>query len=162
MRARSTTPPRGSTLLTTVILIAILTVVGVAAVALSSQERRNAGAKARVDASQACANAAMAQIWKEMQTYGLGYLGTSMPVAEVTLPDGTRLQSPAHMDQPSGTLVSQVVLKVESVSAGGDERDLTNRIAGSEGLGHTYAVTARCSTQSGRESEVEVGLKFAL
>jgi hypothetical protein len=163
------TPPRGSALLMAIALLAVLTVIGTAAVALSSQERQNAAANTRLDFLTACANAAQAKIWAEMAQYGLGYLGSSVQVSARDLGDGTKVAAPAHYDDfdaaATAKLVKNVVFKVESsgtTQASLNERDCTNGACGMTPLGQTYGMTALCIDHSGREFEIELAVKFAL
>jgi Tfp pilus assembly protein PilX len=159
-------PQRGSVLVTAIVLLAVLTVIGVAAVRLGSQERMNAATRGKHEFSQACANAAVAKVWGEMSNYGLGYLGSGVKVTAMSLPDGTILTSPSHYGQPTGAsapLVRDVVLRVESLSSSQQaERDCTNKLCGPDDLGRSYSVTAHCKDARGREAEVELALKFAL
>jgi hypothetical protein len=163
------TPSRGSALLLAMLLIAVLTVIGTAAVALSSQERQNAAAKTRLDFLTACANAAQAKIWAEMAQYGLGYLGSSVQVTARALGDNTKIAAPAHYDDFDATatakLVKNVVFKVESSGTTQNslnERDCTNGACGMTPLGQTYGLTALCIDRSDREFEIELAVKFAL
>jgi hypothetical protein len=158
---------RGSALLLALVLLGVLTIIGAAAVLLSSQERMNASAKSRVDYLNACANAAQAKIWAEMVQYGLGYLGASVQISTTTLPDGTKIASPAHyghIDSASPPLVSQVVFRAQSGAGESamNERDCTNAACGLTPLGQTYGITAVCKDPSGNEFEVELAVRFAL
>jgi Tfp pilus assembly protein PilX len=162
-------PARGSALLLAMLLLTVLTVIGVAAVALSSQERQNASAKTRLDFLTACANAAQAKIWAEMAQYGLGYLGSTVNVTAQSLADGTQVAAPAHYDDfdasATAKLVKDVVFKVESsgtTQTSMNERDCTNGACGMTPLGQSYGMTALCIDPSGREFEVELAVKFAL
>lgn len=159
---------RGSALLLAIILLLVLSIIGAAAVTVSSQERTNAAAQAKVEFLTACANAAQAKIWAEMAQYGMGYLGSAVQVTPATLPDGTKIMAPAHygdMD-PSAPfrLVKEVVLKHETSSGDNamNERDCTNGACGLLPLGSTYSMTAVCTDPSGRQYELELGVKFAL
>ena len=159
---------RGNTLLVAMILLAVLSAVGAAAVTLSSQERNNATAASRVEFLNACANAAQAKIWAEMSQYGMGYLGNAVAVTPMPLPDGTTLVGPAHMDskQADGTwpLVKDVTFKVDAAGTGGamNERDCTNGGCGILPLGQTHGMTAVCFDRQGRAHEIELSVKFAL
>lgn len=159
---------RGNTLLVAMILLAVLSAVGAAAVLLASQERRNAYVATRVEFLNACANAAQAKIWAEMSQYGMGYLGNAVSVTPMTLPDGTTLVGPAHIDsqKPDGTwpLVKDVTFKVDMAAGGGamNERDCTNGGCGILPLGQTHGMTAVCFDQQGRAHEIELSVKFAL
>jgi hypothetical protein len=162
MRTRRTPTPRGSTLLLAMVLLAVLSIIGVAAVSLSSQERVNAGAKARRDAMIACASAAQSVIWSELLRYGPRYLGSGLPVGKANLPDGTQLALAHYQQDVETTLVSQVVTPV--TCTGDDENgpeqvvDLTNRDAAIRLSGHCYRIVARCTDDKGRALEVEVAV----
>ena len=160
--------PRGSALLVAMILLLVLSVIGAAAVRLSSQERNNAAAMTRVQFLNACANAAQAKIWAEMSQYGLGYLGSAVQVTPMTLPDGTTIVGPAHYDSKDASgnypLVKDVTFKVETASTSGamNERDCTNGGCGIVPLGQTNGMTALCTDAAGRSYEIELAVKFAL
>jgi hypothetical protein len=144
------------------ILLAVLVVAGVAAVSLSSQERMNAGTKGKLDFALACANAAQAKIWSELTDHGLGYLGSTLQITPVTLPDGTVLAA-GHYGASAGTVtVDKMVYQAECKSANPlAERDFTNTIVARTVGGNCYAIQARCIDPAGRETEVEFGLRFA-
>lgn len=160
--------PRGSALLLAMLLLAVLTVIGTAAVALSSQERQNAAAKARLDFITACANAAQMKIWAEMTQYGLSYLGSTVQVSTMDVGNGTKVTAPGHYDDVTAStarLVKDVVFKVQSASTTGgsmNERDCTNGGCGTMALGSTYGMTAVCTDWQGHSFEVELAVKFAL
>jgi hypothetical protein len=164
MKLDRTNTERGAALVTALILLLVLTIIGVAAVTLSSQERINAGGPTKVAFAEACANAAQAKIWAEMSQFGFSYLGSTVQVSAMALSDGNKLIAPAHYGFDGGTLqVKDVVLKAQS--GGSDpaqERDCTNGACGIMPLGQTYGVTALCRDASGREFEVELAVKFAL
>ncbi len=150
---------RGSTLLLAIILLGVLAVIGVAAVALSSQERTNAAIKSRRDALVACANAAQAALWKELLMYGPRYLGSDKLAGTITLPDGTRLSMGHYGQDPTTTVVKQAVKPVACDSGQTEEFvDLTNRDAYLRLGGHCYHVVAHCRDTMGREFEIEFGI----
>lgn len=156
---------RGAALPLALILLAVLTVIAVAAVSLSGQERVNAASYGRIDFVSQCANAAQAKLWSEMAYQGSAYLSAPVAITSVRLPDGTMLTSPAHYDSTATTIVKDVVLKVQSsAGTGGDvnERDCTNSACGLTPLGGTQMIMARCVDQRGRALEIELGVKFAL
>lgn len=157
--------PRGAALPLALILLAVLTVIAVAAVSLSGQERVNAASYSRIDFINQCANAAQAKIWSEMAYQGTSYLSAPVAVTSVRLPDGSLITSPAHYDSTGATLVKDVVLKVQSsAGTGGDvnETDITNRAAGLSAIGGTQMIMAHCVDPQGRALEIELGVKFAL
>jgi hypothetical protein len=152
------------------ILLAVLTIIGVSAVTLSSQERMNAHAHSNYDALVECATAAQAQLWSQVGVNGTAYYKSPSPtmtVTSLTLSDGRELASPAHLDSTAPILVSA------GIGGGpvGDPQgqtwveDTTNRITasgpGGPGGGGTW-VTARCVDSFGRVHEVEFAFKFTL
>ncbi len=158
---------RGAALPLALILLGVLTVIAVAAVSLSGQERVNAGSYSRIDFVNQCANAAQAKIWSELAANS-GYLSAPVTVSYVKLKDGTKLTSPAHYDQSASALVRDVVLQVQSGSGGAagtgpkGEQDCTNGKCGLVPLGSTQLIMAHCVDSRGRELEIELGIKFAL
>ncbi len=167
MTRRLQTNDRGSTLLLVVMLLAVLSVIGIAAVTLGSQERINASAKGRRDAIAACASAARMALWAELAKYGSGYLANTTPVGEIVLADGTKLAAPAHYTS-AGTdelpIVQIVRTHTVARSFAAKTIDLTNRMdAAQSRLGGTaYTVVARCKDSKGRENEVEFTTVLAL
>jgi hypothetical protein len=148
-----------------IIMLAVLTAIAVAAVSLSGQERVNAASYARIDFVNECANAAQAKLWSEMAYQGSAYLSAPQAVTHIKLPDGTLFTSPAHYEQPATTLVKDVVLKVQSSSGiGGDvnERDCTSGPCGGAPLGGTQLIMAHCVDAHGRALEIEFAVRFAL
>jgi hypothetical protein len=166
-RPRLRPAPHGSALLLALVLLGVLTVIGAAAVLLSSQERLNASSATKVEFLNACANAAQAKIWAEMSQYGLGYLGSAVQVTATTLPDGTKVMAPAHyghIDAATAPLVSNVTFRAQSSASENilNERDCTNAACGLTPLGQTYGMTAVCKDAAGREFEIELAVKFGL
>jgi len=155
----------GGALLLTVILIAVLTILGVGAIAASSRERENAFAKSKYDRVVACARAAQAKIWAEIAVFGPGYLTSTRGITEVTLPDGTRLAAPAHYDTAANVEVQKVTLVVPE-GAGGQQMPKAANLSNSGGatvpIGTVNRVVARCIDAFGRPYEVELAVRFAL
>lgn len=163
MTTHSLHAQRGSALLTTMVLIGVLLVIGVAAISLSSQERTNAGAKAKLDFARACGNAAQAQIWSELAAHGTSHLGNlTATMSPVTLPDGTVLAG-GHYGTDAGTVQvkDMVTSAVSNANNPLAERDSTNTIVARNIGGTIYAIQARCIDAAGRETEVEFGVRFA-
>jgi Tfp pilus assembly protein PilX len=160
MPLRLSSRPAGSTLIITMILLTVLTVIGVAAVSLGSQERINASGKGKRDALYACANAARMQIWAELAKYGRGYFESTDSPSALVLPDGTTLTAPAHYNASMTTemKVKDIVLRnsVQTTSEVGAV-DLTNTFHFMQGLSHAtaYSVVARCRDSNGNELEIE-------
>jgi hypothetical protein len=145
MRRPRSRRPTGSTLVLVVILLGVLAAIAAAAVTLSSRDRINASAKSRRDESVACARAAQVKIWSEIAKYGTGWLTSTNPVTEFTLPDGTRL-GPLHYGQTVGGGLTAKDVIIQLASANGDEQvvDLSNRSAGLIGSSKTYRCVAHC------------------
>lgn len=158
--------PRGAALPLALILLAVLTVVAVAAVSLSGQERVNAAAYSRVDFVNQCAHAAQAKMWSEIAVSGSVFLNQPLAVTEIALPDGSKLTSPAHYDTAVGTtLVKDVVLTAKcGGGTGGEmaERDCTNNPCSPFAGGGCQTIGVRCVDPSGRTLELELGVRFAL
>jgi hypothetical protein len=167
---RSTRAPRGSALLMVTVLLAVLAVIGVAAVSLGSQERINASAKGTRDRMAACANAARLVIWAELARFGSAHIRDPMAAGAVTLDNGTVLAAPSHYEQGTTDVISirRYAAPLASAAAASDSLTaLTNIIVRSDaGLGSgmttAYAFVARCRDRDGREVEVEftTGLMF--
>ncbi len=157
----------GSTLILTVILLAVLCVIGAAAISLSARERIGASAKGKRDRMAACAAAARLAIWAELAKYGGGYLDSSYDPNNVTLADGTKLDAPAHysVDMTPGLKVKDLVVKSPvGCSVARSMEDLSNRTGRSfRGCPeNVYAVVARCTDSSGNELEIEFTTGLAL
>jgi hypothetical protein len=151
---------RGSILIITVILLAVLSIIGVAAVALSSQERTNASMKTHRDRLVACAQAAQALIKAELLRYGPGYLVSASEIPEITLPDGTVLRA-GHYDEDGTVVVSTTVRTVPCKEQNSEEYlDLTNRDSFFSTSGSCYLIFARCIDPMDRELETEFGLNL--
>jgi len=167
-RFPKTTSARGSTLLLAMVLLAVLSLVGVAAVSLASQERANVSAKARRDLQVACANAARMVIYAELAKHGSSYLSGTTAPPTVTLPDGTVL-SQAHYDTPAAVTVQQITpertLPVSSDPKSAGTADLTNTFETKGSNPSTvqgYEVVAKCADAKGRQLEVEFVVAFSL
>ncbi len=163
-----TSSAAGSALVLVVILLAVLAAIGGAAVMLSSRDRINAAAKANRDTMTACARAAQVKVWSEIARYGIGWLGSTNPIAEFTLPDGTRL-GPLHYDQTTsmGLTVSNVVVAMASEFGDESVTDLTNRSTALIAGGKTYRCIAKCTIPGNvltpdRQLEVEFVIRTRL
>jgi hypothetical protein len=154
---------RGAALPLALILLGVLTVVAVAAVQLSSQERQNAVSYSRLDAVYACANAATAKLWSEIAVSGTTLGGATQLVSSITLSDGTKLTAPAHYDTTTGGVtVGQMVASSASSASSAPETSMENKGVPTVAPGQTYSFTVTCQDANGRAFEIELGLKFAL
>jgi hypothetical protein len=157
----------GYILLLAMVLLAILTALGVAAVRVSASDREGAGNKSRYDRLVACARAAQAKIWAEVAAYGTGYLVGSAPVTAILLPDGTQLAAPAHYDTATdGTVVVKDVTIAIAGGAGGAQlpvvQEMGNSGGSTIGSNQVLRVVARCRDSGNRTYEIELGVRFAL
>ncbi len=156
--------PRGSTLLLTMVLLLVLTAAGVAAVSLTARERDNASVQSRYQKLVECGSAAQAVIWAQLARYGTNYIGSTMPVGVMNLPDGTQLAAPIHYGQDTSSTVASVSYTVVSGggSQGASDVDCTNRLCGQTSSGNPVLIVARCTDPKGRQYEVELSFAFAL
>lgn len=166
---RSPYPPaRGSTLVISLILLAVLAALGVAAVSLGSRERQHAAGKARVDALLSCAQAARAQVWAEVARHGPGYFGSTRALDQpIDLAGYGQLAAPAHYDSTTSMHVDDVVAAFAKGASDGAPApivDLTNGAPGGDSLlgGNVYRISARCTDSRGNSYEVEFSMRFAL
>ena len=164
MRRLARYRPTGGALLLTLILVAVLTVLGVGAVVAASTERENAFAKSKYDRLVACARAAQAKIWSEIAIYGPGYLTGTQGVTTVSLADGTVLSAPSHYDTLVGAQIQSVTLVVPD-GAGGAQLPKAANLSNSGGatvpIGTVNRVVAVCTDTAGRSYEVELAVRFA-
>lgn len=155
----------GSALLLVVILLGVLAAVGAAAVALSSRDRINAGAKTRRDLMIACATAAQMKTWAELSRYGPKWLGSPDSMAtETVLADGTRF-APLHYAQSAGAAIKDVVVAFSDPVAAEITRDITNRSQALMGNATATRSVARCTIPGGllspdRVLEVEFSMRL--
>lgn len=167
LQRRRLPPSRGSTLVFAIILVSVLAAIGAAAVLLSSRDRINAGAKTRRDVIAACASAAQAKLWAELARYGPNLFGSSNPVTELTLADGTHLGT-LHYDQSAGIPMSNVSVLLSNDFGDAEVTDLTNRAGGLLANARAFRVVARCSIPSGglffsdRTHDRQVEVEFRL
>lgn len=158
------TSRRGSTLLIAMILLTVLTVAGLAAVSLASRERDSAYAQSRYQKLVECASAAQAMIWAQLARYGTSYIGSSLPVGVVNLPDGTQLAAPLHYGQDASVSLASIAYVVPSGGGGQGAADVdcTNKLCGQQNSGNPVLIVARCTDPHGRQFEVELSFAFAL
>lgn len=164
MRARF---PAGSSLLLVVVLLLVMSVIGVAAVSVASQERTNASAKGRYDRLVACASAAQGKLWAELARYGPAYLTQATPVTTLTLPDGSTVTAPGHYGAAATPPnVKDVVVTLVDAAGGGNTAvgpgDLSNGGTALSPIGSTNVFVATCKDAQGNEFEVEFAIRFAL
>lgn len=153
---------RGSALAVAMIVLGVLTVVGVAAVSLSTQERTNAAAYGKLDAISACANAAQAKLWKELGVHGTALASKDVAITSLTLADGSVLTAPAHYDTPLTATIKSVSSTDSRGGAKKKSGNLTGKGRATVSRDSVNFFVVHCKDRSGRELEIEIGIKFAL
>jgi len=160
--------PRGSTLLLVMILLAVLSLVGVAAISIAEQDRVNVAAAGIRDMQVACAQAAQMVVYSELAKFGSSYLTSATPIPTVTMPDGTQLAH-AHYDTLPGVTVEsitpQYALPVSSNPLSAGTGNLSNRFTNpGSGTVPAYRVVALCTDTHNppRKLEVEFMIAFSL
>jgi hypothetical protein len=155
---------RGSTLLITTILLLVLTAAGVAAISITGLDRQNASIQSRYQKLVECGSAAQALIWAQLARYGTTYIGSTMPIGKIQLPDGTQLAAPIHYGQDATTALANVSYTVQSGGGGQGTADIdcTNRLCGQTNSGNPVLIVARCTDAHNRQYEVELSFAFAL
>ena len=165
--------PRGAVLLLVVVLLAVVTVLALAAIGFSGAERGAASSFRSSEELVACADAGrqyllsrfrliggsptqLAPTDQRLDLAGLPGCGGAVPA------DDARCIRSGHLGEPptiSGVrLIPQVTLGRRSSA-----RDLTNVIAPASGLGgQTYQVVVHCTDSRGAQTEVEFTLRFGL
>jgi len=167
LRSRlSRRPPRGSALILVVIILAVLALMGVAALSLSQQEAANVSRQVNYQMVVACAEAAQRKIWAEIAAANGSIPQQSLPTV-IPHPYGAMRMSAGHFDQDTSA-ITQVQLRDNAVketppnaTSGGLEIDDTNRFA-SGFLNRHYFVFAHCRDSKDRQYEVELMVKFGL
>jgi hypothetical protein len=163
---------RGSALIIATIVVLVIAVIGVGMVRFTQRGVAGATAGLRADATSACAEAARRLL--QSRFHALGASPTEVEVLNVVL-DGTGGRQRAlggHIGaDPSGTLldVKQVEKDTRMIVDQLTGDDLSNRIVANSGTGGSpYRVTVHCqegdssSPTSGRQLEIEFGVKFGL
>lgn len=157
---------RGSTLLLVMILLAVLSLLGVAAISLAEQDRANVAAIGIRDMQVSCAQAAQMVIYSELAKYGVSYLTSSTQAPVIVMPNGTQLTQ-AHYDSVPGVTVQSITpqrsLSVSSNPQSVGTGNLSNKFTNvTTGTMNSYQVVALCTDPHGRKLEVEFVIAFSL
>ena len=162
---------RGSALIVTMIILAVLTLVGMSSLQLAQADAVSVNRQLTYRTLVACAEAAEKKLWAEYAVQG-GSLQQVMPliVPGTQLPNGrgTTL-SIAHYDSDSlGPNVavsfnedSFKALPASAMSGGIQELDQSNTFRSSL-LGQPYLVVAHCRDARDRQYEIELVVRFGL
>lgn len=171
MRMLSSRSRRGSALLITLIALAVLMLLVVAAIQFTGTNRTGAGAKLRGDELAACGEAARRYLVSQLQIFGNtgnSNLPINSPVDariidQATESDRTRVYM-AHYDETDAGIediagVSSAFMGAAAKSA----RDLSNAAPTNATLGgNYYRVVMKCRDLGGRENEVEFLFRFGI
>ncbi|MBZ4415136.1 hypothetical protein [Myxococcus sp. RHSTA-1-4] len=173
MKNTSVRPSRGAVLLLVVVLLAVVTVLAMAAIGFSGSERGAASSFRSSEELVACADAGRQYLLSRFRLIGgsptqLAPTDQRLDLAGLpgcngaTPTDDARCIRSGHLGEPpaiSGVrLVPQATLGRRSSA-----RDLTNVIAPASGLGgQTYQVVVHCVDGRGAQSEVEFTVRFGL
>jgi Tfp pilus assembly protein PilX len=166
-------PERGSALVISTIVVLIIAVIGVGVLRFTQRETAGSQAGLRAEALSSCAEAARRLL--ESRFHALGTPATELSVLDVRLdgPSGRLAARGGHVDaDPAYPVVT--VKQVEALpgnaiysEAAGD--DISNTIVSTGKLGgQPLKVTVHCqegdlsSPTSGRQLEIEYGVKFGL
>jgi hypothetical protein len=166
------TRQRGSALIIATIVVLVIAVIGVGMVRFTQRQVAGATAGLRGDVASACADAARKLLQSRFHALGTG--PTEIEVLNVMLDgSGGRVRAlGGHIDaDPSAPLidVKQVERDVRMIVDLMVGDDISNRIVANSGTGGSpYRITVHCqegdlsSTTSGRQLEIEFGVKFGL
>jgi len=162
---------RGSALIVTMIILAVLTLVGMSSLQLAQADAVSVNRQLTYRTLVACAEAAEKKLWAEYAVQG-GSLQQVMPlvIPGTQLPNGrgTTLAI-AHYDSDSaGPNVavsfnedSFKALPASAMSGGIQELDQSNTFRSSL-LGQPYLVVAHCRDARDRQYEIELVVRFGL
>lgn len=156
---------RGSAMVLVVIILAVLAMLGAAALRLAQQEAVNVSRRIDYQVLASCAEAAQKRVWADIAKYGTN----ASPLLKPTIIPGanTRLVI-GHFDNDITDVTSVTFadgltpVPKDAMSGGIDDNNLTNTIATSRGGGSPYMLTAHCTDKRGRQYEVELLVKFGL
>ncbi len=165
------TSQRGSALLLSMVLVAILAGLVVAALSFSRSELAGAKADLAGDALVECADAARQHLLSHFKMFGTPptqielNLRTDKPgvvACAPGLPEGAACLKSNHIE--TATTVKGVRLVGAGMAGGGrNAQDLTNKVVRPGALGgQYYTAVVHCEDAQGRQSEVEFGVKFGL
>jgi hypothetical protein len=160
----STPRARGSSLLVTLIALAVLTIVAVGAIAFTGQNREASAVMARGERSNACADAARKYLLSKLRLTGVSVASLTL---DTQLPDDpvasrrSRLTT-SHYDIAAGVDTIGVAAAGSVSFSRNQTRDVANVIASSTLGGTPYRVVVKCRDSSGREEEVELAIRYGL
>ena len=149
-------PQRGSALLISIVLVAILAVVGLALVTRTTQGMEGVGAKRQHDSAVQCAEGARAMLLSQFRIFGAA--PTSITLNQIV---ADKRYATGHYDQFNvGTVTAATGAQAANVGVS----DITNRTSKAHLGGQVYRMTVVCAdtTNSNRQAEVEFLVRFGL
>lgn len=166
---------RGSALLITLIALAVLMLLVVAAIQFTSTNREGAGSKLRGDELASCAESARRTLMQQLTGANLtaSLQDQTAKFPTVTLVDQAILsdRSTVGLGHYSGadggsSSTNPAISTITADTIPGstkDARDMSNTIAAQSGLGGSpYRVIMTCRDRGGRETEVEFMFRFGI
>lgn len=148
---------RGSVLITTVIVTAVLAVVAAGMIRRGTTEIESASAKRNYDTSVSCADGARELLLSQFRAYGVDLTNLTL-----NLPIGDRRYATGHYDS-FGVKSVEPVDRASVAASTENAMDLANRSMKVALGGAFYRVTVVCADSAGgRQSEVEFVLRFGL
>lgn len=156
---------RGSALLVTLIALAVLMLIVVAAVQFTGTNREGAGSKLRSDELTACAESARRYLTAQLQVADQPLAGAvdMQIVDQSAVSERTSLQM-AHYDQTDAGMANFAPVSGQMMgSTRKGARDLANSAPSQTTLGGSYyRVVMKCRDRGARESEVEFLFRFGI
>jgi len=161
------TSERGSALLTAMIAVVVIVIVAVGILRFASRASIGASAAANEAALVSCAEAARLQLMA--QFHAIGFNPGALTALNVPLGTTGTGASPValggHYDTPAGSIVIDQVTYLPDAASGPNTtgaRDLTSNSSLIGQGGKPVKVVVHCQNGSGRQLEVEFGIRFGL
>lgn len=161
---------RGSALLVTMIVLAVLTLVGVASLQLAQGDSITVNRQMSYRTQVACSEAAVRKVWaayalKAQVIYPYMVDGTQSPSSG----DGGIVLAPGHYDSDVGgpsvsvTFDDQVLLRLGAAAMSGGVTDIdTTNTFREPLLGSPMTLIAHCRDRADRQYEIELAVRFGL
>jgi hypothetical protein len=156
---------RGNALLMTLVALAVLMMIVVAAIQFTGTNREAAMSKGRSDELQACATTARKLLLSKLRTFGVntGTLQLNTAIPDSLTAGSEKIMRTGHYDSTSP---EPVIVKLDAKVMGssrGQLRDMANTLAGSTLGGEYYRVVVTClQPNSSAQSEVEFTFRHGI
>lgn len=163
---RSSNPSaRGNALIMTLIALAVLMMIVVAAIKFTGSNREGAVIKARADEVQACASVGRKLLLSKLRTFGVSTAGLTLDtvIPDTQLATTDKKVRTAHI---GATAPEPVIVKLDSKVMGASRnqvREMANTLAQTTLGGEYYRVVVSCAHPgSTAQSEVEFTFRHGL